>query len=116
MSRVMATRVSVTLTLALALASIVAACDPGDGTPPQIPLAQPVAPGKCAEWTGQPVERTCIPRMAQAGAPLDLEIEERCGACGTTAERCTVSVDRSEERRVGKECKHWCRSRWSPYH
>ena len=23
---------------------------------------------------------------------------------------------RSEERRVGKECKHWCRSRWSPYH
>ena len=24
--------------------------------------------------------------------------------------------ERSEERRVGKECKHWCRSRWSPYH
>jgi electron transfer flavoprotein alpha subunit len=23
---------------------------------------------------------------------------------------------RSEERRVGKECPHWCRSRWSPYH
>ena len=23
---------------------------------------------------------------------------------------------RSEERRVGKECKSWCRSRWSPYH
>ena len=26
------------------------------------------------------------------------------------------AADRSEERRVGKECKHWCRSRWSPYH
>ena len=25
-------------------------------------------------------------------------------------------VDRSEERRVGKECLHQCRSRWSPYH
>ena len=25
-------------------------------------------------------------------------------------------VDRSEERRVGKECTSWCRSRWSPYH
>ena len=25
---------------------------------------------------------------------------------------CTVFMDRSEERRVGKEC----RSRWSPYH
>ena len=23
---------------------------------------------------------------------------------------------RSEERRVGKGCTSWCRSRWSPYH
>src|SRR3546814_4450921 len=27
-----------------------------------------------------------------------------------------VGVDRSEERRVGKECVSTCRSRWSPYH
>ena len=26
------------------------------------------------------------------------------------------SSQRSEERRVGKECTSWCRSRWSPYH
>ena len=25
-------------------------------------------------------------------------------------------ADRSEERRVGKECRIGCRSRWSPYH
>ena len=25
-------------------------------------------------------------------------------------------MDRSEERRVGKECQSVCRSRWSPYH
>ena len=25
-------------------------------------------------------------------------------------------VERSEERRVGKECTMTCRSRWSPYH
>src|SRR3546814_14514911 len=25
-------------------------------------------------------------------------------------------VERSEERRVGKECVRTCRSRWSPYH
>ena len=25
-------------------------------------------------------------------------------------------ADRSEERRVGKECRLTCRSRWSPYH
>ena len=27
-----------------------------------------------------------------------------------------VRVARSEERRVGKECRIGCRSRWSPYH
>src|SRR3546814_11917688 len=26
------------------------------------------------------------------------------------------SLNRSEERRVGKECVSTCRSRWSPYH
>src|SRR3546814_16724392 len=33
------------------------------------------------------------------------------GQCGLT-----VLVNRSEERRVGKECVSTCRSRWSPYH
>src|SRR3546814_13430703 len=27
-----------------------------------------------------------------------------------------IAYDRSEERRVGKECVSTCRSRWSPYH
>ena len=27
-----------------------------------------------------------------------------------------AGICRSEERRVGKECTSWCRSRWSPYH
>src|SRR3546814_11078136 len=27
-----------------------------------------------------------------------------------------ASLDRSEERRVGKECVSTCRSRWSPFH
>mgnify|MGYP000692583208 CR=1 FL=1 len=27
-----------------------------------------------------------------------------------------IREDRSEERRVGKECASMCRSRWSPYH
>ena len=28
----------------------------------------------------------------------------------------TTDFHRSEERRVGKECRIGCRSRWSPYH
>ena len=31
-------------------------------------------------------------------------------SCGALAKA------RSEDRRVGKECTSWCRSRWSPYH
>src|SRR3546814_9461217 len=31
-------------------------------------------------------------------------------------ERLAGRDDRSEERRVGKECVSTCRSRWSPYH
>jgi filamentous hemagglutinin len=27
-----------------------------------------------------------------------------------------IATERSEERRVGKECRRLCRSRWSPYH
>jgi len=34
------------------------------------------------------------------------------GICGTLTTFSTLQLERSEERRVGKEC----RSRWSPYH
>ena len=37
------------------------------------------------------------------------------GSVPTTFPNPTV-VQRSEERRVGKECVSLCRSRWSPYH
>src|SRR3546814_2335228 len=30
--------------------------------------------------------------------------------------RIVMELQRSEERRVGKECVSTCRSRWSPYH
>src|SRR3546814_18354407 len=30
--------------------------------------------------------------------------------------RVTIDLDRSEERRVGKECVSKCRTRWSPAH
>ena len=32
------------------------------------------------------------------------------------ADALSEPLRRSEERRVGKECTSWCRSRWSPYH
>src|SRR3546814_6809705 len=35
---------------------------------------------------------------------------------GPTAQADSISAERSEERRVGKECVSTCRSRWSQYH
>src|SRR3546814_6647227 len=64
-------------------------------------------------------------RMIMKQAQLDIEL------CGRLADACgpvlglavpdtglpvTAMLDRSEERRVGKECVSTCRSRWSPYH
>src|SRR3546814_15662171 len=46
-------------------------------------------------------------------------IRDACSRLGTFDLRgCELytSCERSEERRVGKECVSTCRSRWSPYH
>ena len=45
----------------------------------------------------------------------DLFVETE-GATPKYMYRMKLSLRRSEERRVGKECVRLCRSRWSPYH
>src|SRR3546814_5933878 len=55
------------------------------------------------DWSG--LDYRCKPRVL-------LVIEDR-GPARRLARRQT---NRSEERRVGKECVSTCRSRWSPYH
>ena len=47
----------------------------------------------------------CVLFLLLAGAHV-----AQAGYCGA------ASYNRSEERRVGKECVFLCRSRWSPYH
>src|SRR3546814_4540352 len=57
---------------------------------------------------------------AVALGPLDMTVDRPwllagfavLGAAATAA----LTLARSEERRVGKECVSPCRSRWSPYH
>src|SRR3546814_7140958 len=39
-----------------------------------------------------------------------------CRCNDSNRSRCKRRKNRSEERRVGKECVSTCRSRWSPYH
>ena len=62
------------------------------------------------------------PAYPEDGMPKDryrlyhLERAKAGVALTMTAGSAAVSKDRSEERRVGKECLWLCRSRWSPYH
>src|SRR3546814_3133584 len=48
--------------------------------------------------------------LAQAGLP------SLCVCCRCRSRGRRYRCNRSEERRVGKECVSTCRSRWSPYH
>ena len=57
------------------------------------------------------VERFWPRDLDEKHAKLDLWLEE-----AAPSDLHTVFGERSEERRVGKECLSVCRSRWSPYH
>src|SRR3546814_9988607 len=48
--------------------------------------------------------------------PVGCEACNHTGYSGRSGIHELFAVDRSEERRVGKECVSTCRSRWSPYH
>ena len=47
---------------------------------------------------------------------LELKPHESALEIGTGSGYLAALLHRSEERRVGKECRLLCRSRWSPYH
>ena len=53
-------------------------------------------------------------KIAEAGGNVDLfsivPVKRSHSVCAQGG------INRSEERRVGKECISLCRSRWSPYH
>ena len=53
-----------------------------------------------------------LPRVATDGRNLPEAMEEAIDALGSDLSIRLSRRERSEERRVGKEC----RSRWSPYH
>ena len=81
--------------------------------PGAVPL-KPVETG-CAE--GRPEDALALLRASGGSFELDRVCPYRfrmpaAPLVAAEAEGKTVSIERSEERRVGKEC----RSRWSPYH
>src|SRR3546814_14465238 len=80
----------------------------------QGPAAHPLDPYRCRDHPQQPQEWQQPARLSRHGVGggdrggLDPDQRNlRKGLC---------VAERSEERRVGKECVSTCRSRWSPYH
>src|SRR3546814_18119700 len=61
----------------------------------------------CTAWWPQTRCEAVLPTPSRAATS--------CSAL-TTANCCDRPRERSEERRVGKECVTTCRSRWSTYH
>src|SRR3546814_5887049 len=83
----------------------------------------------CALVTG--VQTCALPISVAAFTPWNFPINQAVRKCSAalaagcsiilkgpeeTPASCAALVQRSEERRVGKECVSTCRSRWSPYH
>src|SRR3546814_11259064 len=63
----------------------------------------------CSSDLGAPVE------FRRSGEGPRSALREQ-GRQAPARRRAAAGGDRSEERRVGKECVSTCRPRWSPYH
>ena len=94
--------------LALISAAVIglAACSQEPAKPAEnaAPAASEAAPAE----TAAPADAA----PASEAAPADSAAAPAAGNCATTVKANDAMQLRSEERRVGKEC----RSRWSPYH
>src|SRR3546814_15602911 len=73
--------------------------------PSSVPFVGP-GPGKTRAWREA---RSLEPRLGNEYEGGVLR-PDRC------LQASLITFQRSEERRVGKECVSTCRSRWSPYH
>src|SRR3546814_10587895 len=82
---------------------------------------------RISDWSSDVCSSDLIRRRGGAATYL---ADALCRHAFTAAGRCALPAfdgrlvrlcragahERSEERRVGKECVNTCRSRWSPYH
>lgn len=86
------------------VAAVVACSDP---PAPQIPLARLTDEG-CTAYPAQPIDRTCLPHVASENVALSFEVEEKCGTCSASIERCTVTVSGKDVTLSldGKSCQN----------
>src|SRR3546814_15956102 len=76
-------------------------------------LAEEIASGR---WRLADDLEPVLRRMGERGDIIKTMHREMAREGRARAASDYAIYDRSEERRVGKECVSTCRSRWSPYH
>src|SRR3546814_19776345 len=74
-----------------------------------VPMSVQAMKAGAVDFLTKPVRDQTLLDAVTAG--IERDIAERANA-----QIVHEQVERSEERRVGKECVSTCRSRWSPYH
>ena len=73
------------------------------------------AQGVMAAFAGIVLASRLTSGQPNTSVGFELDVISACVLGGVSLTGGVGSM-RSEERRVGKECTSWCRSRWSPYH
>src|SRR3546814_3045094 len=73
---------------------------------------------RISDWSSDVCSSDLVDGAAAAETASIIGNDRALAVCANVASETDVAqaVDRSEERRVGKECVSTCRSRWSPYH
>ena len=85
--------------------------EPTTGTEPRCPVCKASLPSRRARYCSDACRQRAY-RLRQ----VDLTVTDMAALVTELTRRADLLAHRSEERRVGKECTSWCRSRWSPYH
>ena len=81
-------------------------------------LSKPVGknPREVAQLLIEELSKEKSIKKIEIAGPGFLNFTLDTASLGELARTIVEKADRSEERRVGKECSSPCRSRWSPYH
>ena len=83
---------------------------------PPRPADAPGAPGAVSPGASGPDDDADASNAVWIESAASAAFVDREDELGVLREAWSSARDRSEERRVGKECELKCRSRWSPYH
>src|SRR3546814_18820468 len=71
---------------------------------------------RISDWSSDVCSSDLLVARLDPRDQIDRPVDRGDHACHRCLQSVRVEQQRSEERRVGKECVSTCRSRWSPYH